>query len=157
MTKPARLLGWAKIVRTSFDERRRYEWKVNFAIWSAIALVTACCFKEGLRLFDQVWKGYLMAGAVTLIHVLFTALIRAGHHRDGARLDDLMKKAGVLPEAEKRKGAWYWSRQVAWFIAPTSFTLALAITSVAVIDAAQKAPSTTHTAREAGPAQDARK
>lgn len=35
-----RNLEWAKLVVGRFDERRRYEWKINFAVWSAIALVT---------------------------------------------------------------------------------------------------------------------
>lgn len=79
-----------------------------------------------------------MAAGITVIYGVVTFLIRDGHHRDGKRLDKLMKDAGVAEEEPERSGSGYWIRQILWWLAPTLFTLWLSIAGVQIMNAASK-------------------
>jgi len=93
---------WVKLLEvawTNFDRRRSYEWKMSFAIWTAIAAFIALCLKgEFPKIIPSVaGVALFLAGYfIILVQIIFLVFIRFANGVDQQKAifyEDLLNEA----------------------------------------------------------------
>lgn len=51
-----------------YNERRSYEWKINFSLWSGIGIITAFCINEINFSKDYIW---LLIGVYVIVFIVY--------------------------------------------------------------------------------------
>ena len=75
-------LDLARLSQDAFNERRRHEWRVNLSLWAALGLAVYAVLKEGIRVFDKPWEGWLFGAVVIGVHVIYMIMVNRGHMID---------------------------------------------------------------------------
>jgi len=110
--KKARLaLEGMKHAFLSFDRRRSYEWKLNIAIWTAIAAFMGLAFRGEIRAQEisstrDSWLGMIAIG-IAVVHFVFLLCAREANDIEKKKAcayeEMVAKAAGVtLPKLQKR-------------------------------------------------------
>ena len=78
MTEKPNFAELASICQQAFEDRRKYEWKLNFSFWGALGLIAYWAHKEGFQPFPHGSHAYwiiptLLMGAYILAFILFFA------------------------------------------------------------------------------------
>jgi hypothetical protein len=73
------LLKLADAAWRDFDQRRSYEWKINFALWAALGSFAGFLFKGGPKIYGM--RAYSVYAILFLIGCIYTLLWTRGLKR----------------------------------------------------------------------------
>jgi len=141
-------IALAELSQESFLNRRLYEWKVNFGLWSSIGLWTYFSLSNPTVLANLsvpfVGAAYLI---IAIIYILFWQIpIRKGSEADKQWKHFYMHSAeGLNPERPTSKGysIMKWNQSFYTF-AQSGFTIALLFASFILLSFAQPGIATKH-------------
>ena len=124
----------ARLAHESFEQRRRYEWKMHFGLWAAIAAVVFAAIKEKIIFFSCVseaeWIGFTLWAAY-LLHFI---MVSSGHWKDKQKKHFYMAKAEGSPESNMEEyKIRHFLLQALWAIPYMVFTGSLIYLAIKVL------------------------
>jgi hypothetical protein len=114
------------------NDRRIYEWKVNFSLWASIGLVVYAAVSNNLILFQSEREAYVVCGAFLLAYSVFHFMMSRAHNIDKAWKHFYFEMAeGRAPARPAPTSPWMGMfAKILWFLPPfvsTALLLYLAI------------------------------
>ena len=74
----------AAIAQGSFEDRRRYEWKLNFSVWASLGLLAYWATSTGTQIFDPAnpRRAYMIGALLLVLYTLSFCLIAKANIAD---------------------------------------------------------------------------
>ena len=124
----------AELSQGAFAERRRYEWRINFGLWAALAIVTYACIREKIQVFSNCWEPYVFGILLFLVYVIHQIMSRA-HNLDKHwkhyyldRAEGFHSVVRPTPYGQTALRLRFW-----WVIAQLGFTVAVILLGIRVL------------------------
>ena len=117
----------AKIAQSSFDERRRFEWRVNFSLWAALGLVAYFAIKEKVQVFNSWKEAFYLGLIITVLYIVYQFMVSEAHKTDKRWKHYYLAKAegeDVEPPERDFVGQTR-TKQAMWWFSQIGFTVVM--------------------------------
>ncbi|MDD5319975.1 MAG: hypothetical protein PHD43_05050 [Methylococcales bacterium] len=132
--KSEQYIALAELTQKSFNDRRIYEWKVNFSLWASVGLVVYAAASKHLVLFHSPEEAYTVAFFLLGFYCLFLIMVSRGHNTDKKWKHYYMLKAeGDNPQQPPITDKTSILTTVLWLLPSIAFTVLLLYIAIQIL------------------------